>query len=125
MQNNEIYQVELVTTGRVYDKTERFMNIYLIVCAIIAFFTLTIGMPAIMSAEQEEYEKEHAYGEYQCPHCGSMDTMGFYTFSYNNGMLCNGSKEYNLQHADYSLFGCDYCGKDFKVYRSQWENKSK
>jgi hypothetical protein len=63
------------------------------------------------------------YGEYQCTNCGSRETTCTFNLYWdNNGMLCNGSEEYNRKNA-YFVFGdCEYCGKYFKIYRSQWKD---
>jgi hypothetical protein len=54
--------------------------------------------------------------EVHCPHCNHTSEEKIYTFWYNDGMLCNGSYEYNMQNADYTLFKCDYCGSSWKHY---------
>ena len=119
MPNNEVQQVELVT---VVSKRER-TAIAIIILTMFIF--LIIAIPTIMFTEEQKYAEDHGVGHYVCPNCNSSDTEGFHTFWYNSGGLCNGSKEYNLQHADFTFFSCNYCGNVFKVYRSQWENKSK
>lgn len=63
------------------------------------------------------------YGEYQCPNCGSRETTCTFSLYWcNDGMICNGSEEYNRKNADYVYGDCEYCGKDFKIYRSQWKD---
>ena len=92
----------------------------------ITFVILAIFMCIMFSYidyTEKAYDAEHAYGKYRCTRCGGYKTHGFYTFSYNSGMLCTGNKEYCLAHADYSIFSCDHCGNNFKVTREQWQNK--
>lgn len=62
------------------------------------------------------YNKEFHVGEHTCIHCGSNDTDGYHTFWYNSGLLCNGSYEYNMSHADYTIISCNNCGNSFRYY---------
>jgi Fe2+ or Zn2+ uptake regulation protein len=78
----------------------------------------------MLNASEVSYNTEHAQGVFECSRCGSNETHGFSTFWTNDGMPVNGSREYNLEHADYSYFSCDNCGHTFKVYREQWLNLS-
>jgi ribosomal protein L40E len=62
------------------------------------------------------YDKEFHVGEHTCIHCGSNDTEGYHVFWYNSGLICNGSYEYNMSHADYTIISCNNCGNSFKYY---------
>ena len=62
------------------------------------------------------YDKEFHVGEHTCIHCGSNDTEGYHSFWYNSGLMCNGSYEYNMSHADYTFISCNNCGTNFKYY---------
>lgn len=88
------------------------------VIAMVLF--LVILFIAIFQIEQQ-YRGEHAVGEFACPRCQSLDTHGFYTFWEEDGMLCNGSREYNLDNAHHSYIDCDNCGYTWKIYREEWE----
>ena len=67
------------------------------------------------------HDKKTGAHIYACPNCGSYDTRGFYIFCTNDGELCLGSEEYARAHADYSVFHCNNCWHEFKVYKNQWE----
>lgn len=84
--------------------------------AIILIALILVGAIILFGALSMPSE-----GIVQCPYCNSKDTRGMSTFWYNDGGLCNGSHEYNLDHADFTFFSCNYCGKDWKVYRQEWE----
>ena len=67
------------------------------------------------------HDKKTGAHIYACPNCGSYDTRGFYTFCTNDGELCLGSEEYARAHADYSVFHCNNCFHEFKVYKNHWK----
>lgn len=78
---------------------------------------LFIFLPILIIGNiNSEYNQEHHVGEHTCIHCGSNDTDGYHTFWYNSGLLCNGSYEYNMTHADYTIISCNNCGTTFKYY---------
>lgn len=90
-----------------------------IACVLCIMFICV--MFSYVDCEEKSYNAEHAYGKYRCTNCGSYETSGFDTFWYEQGGLCTGDKEYCLAHADYSIFSCNHCGKNFKVTRTQWQ----
>lgn len=89
---------------------------------IISFISILIGLiPCIaMDHLEKKWKEEHRTGVYQCPRCQSYETEGFDTFWYKDGMLCNGSREYNLEHAHFTIMSCDYCGNYWKLYKKDW-----
>ena len=96
--------------------TQALICVVLVGCLI---FILALGL--VQAHQDKTWDLNHGVGEFQCPNCGSRETHGFYAFWYKDGSLCNGSREYSLDHADHTYFDCDYCGKDWAVYRQEWE----
>lgn len=97
------------------------------VLSIIFFIIMpiTFGLAFIIIPKQSEQNWNAAYhvGEHTCIHCGSNDTEGYHVFWYNDGMLCNGSYEYNIANADYTIISCETCGHNFKYYLQTGEYK--
>ena len=87
-----------------------FLLFFSVLC-LISTIILTHYINSIESADPYNT----AY-EVHCPHCNHTHEENINLFWYNDGMLCNGSYEYNMQHADYVLFSCDYCGSSWKHY---------
>ena len=79
-----------------------------------------IGIIISVSILNKNWNDEHRVNSYVCPMCNSTCTSGFDTFWHNDGTLCNGSREYCLEHADFTIMHCSECGTDFRLYRNQW-----
>jgi hypothetical protein len=105
-----------------YIKTEKKKKVAKKDILIISFVSILIGLiPVIgMCHLDKKWKEEHRTGVYQCPRCQSYETEGFNTFWYKDGMLCNGSREYNLEHAHYTIMSCDYCGNGWRLYKKDW-----
>ena len=93
------------------------------VILISGIFVLSCWLPYAII--EKKYKEEHAYGKYPCPQCQSLETDGFSTFWYNNGLPLDGDREYNLTHADYSIFRCHHCGNYFHVTKENFWKLSK
>ena len=90
-----------------------------VIACMVGIFGLMLFIYIIMiiiGNMTSSYDKEFHVGEHICTHCGSSDTEGYHTFWYNSGLLCNGSYEYNMTHADYTIISCNSCGSTFKYY---------
>ena len=99
---------------------EKNFLIAVIIFSIAFVLTFCIGIPLSKYYSEKKYKEEHAYGKYPCPRCQSLETDGFSTFWYNNGLPLNGDREYNLTHADYSIFRCHHCGNYFHVTKENF-----
>ena len=83
----------------------------------VIIMTLFIFIPILIFASVTSgHEGEYSVTMPNCPHCGSHDTDGYYTFWYNSGLLCTGSYEYEIANADYTIISCNNCGYSFKHY---------
>jgi hypothetical protein len=91
-----------------------------IVLIVIICIVMTLSLILIPYGIDKKWKEDHRTGVYQCPKCQSYKTEGFNTFWYKDGMLCNGSREYNLEHAHYTIMSCDYCGNDWRLYKKDW-----
>ena len=49
-----------------------------------------------------------------CTSCGHEVEQKAYTYWNADGTVCNGSEEYNKEHAHHIIMYCDYCGNSFK-----------
>ena len=88
---------------------------------LVAMTILCLGFIITIIVVFSIHDKKTGAHIYACPNCGSYDTRGFYTFCTNDGELCLGSDEYARAHADYSVFNCNNCFHEFKVYKNQWK----